>query len=322
MPKLIVLLNSKSGASSEHEPPVAQLKDLFAAAGFEAEIRIVTGHNIVAEATRAAKSDADLIVAAGGDGTVSAVAGQLAGSDKVLGVLPVGTLNHFAKDLGIPLTLAEAVAVIADRHVETIDTAEVNGRVFINNSSVGLYPAMVLRRDAGSKAHGWSKWYAAAVAMVQVAIRFPVIDIRLGVDQSWLIRKTPIAFVGNNRYLVESSSIGKRLSLCDGQLSLYVARPTTRFRLIVSVFKTLLGRGDSEADLESFDLETCRMELRRRRRVHVAVDGEVVRMHSPLEYRIRRGDLQVCVPKRTEVIGASEADAESPGRPAPSTGAP
>src|SRR5438128_3016655 len=111
-----------------------KVADAFDAVGISAEIVETSGSDRLITIVRKAlhKSD-ETIIAAGGDGTVSAVAGEIAGTRKVMGVLPLGTLNHFAKDIGIPVGLDAAVRMLANGHTEPVDVAEVNGRVFINN---------------------------------------------------------------------------------------------------------------------------------------------------------------------------------------------
>src|SRR5579864_154965 len=138
-----VLLNPESG------PPPAdaeQLGGLMQSAGLETQI-LAAPPPRVAELAREAAGDGGIVVAAGGDGTVAAVAAAVAGSRATLGVLPIGTSNHFARDLGLPATLPQAISVIAAGHARAVDVGEVNGRLFLNNSSIGMYPRIVHRRE-------------------------------------------------------------------------------------------------------------------------------------------------------------------------------
>src|SRR5688572_33128134 len=143
---MILIMNRGAGGP---EDPQTRIVELFRALGETPHI-VHPGdeQDIVAIAREAAESSEQIVVAAGGDGTISAVASELAGSDKILGVLPIGTLNHFAKDLGIPLELPAAAQTIKEGNTAAVDTGEVNGRVFINNSSLGIYPQIVSRREA------------------------------------------------------------------------------------------------------------------------------------------------------------------------------
>ena len=164
-------------------------------------------------ARRAAVDGCARVVAGGGDGTISTVAALLAGTDKALAVLPLGTLNHFAKDLGLPLELEAAARVAATGRVVRVDVGEVNGRVFINNSSIGLYPRLVRRRQQQQDRLGRGKWAAFLFAGLSVLRRYPFLDVRLEADGRTFSRRTPFVFVGNNDYLMDGLQIGARARL-------------------------------------------------------------------------------------------------------------
>ncbi|HVG33349.1 MAG TPA: diacylglycerol kinase family protein, partial [Pyrinomonadaceae bacterium] len=136
-----------------------RLAELFSERGSDARITLAkSGNEIVELARRAARDDCHTVIAGGGDGTINAVASAVVGTDKRLGVLPLGTLNHFAKDLKIPLDLEGAVSNIFDAHVARVDVGEVNGRIFLNNSSLGLYPSIVRQREKQQERLGRGKW--------------------------------------------------------------------------------------------------------------------------------------------------------------------
>src|SRR3712207_2666906 len=162
---MLVILNRAAGTSAKTEAIDARVREAFAAAGAEAQIEHPSERqDLSAVIERAARGDGEVVVAGGGDGTVSAVASALAGSGKTLGVLPLGTLNHFAKDLAIPLDLGAAVETIVRGRVAEVDVGEVNGRVFINNSSLGLYPQIVAHRQEQQEQLARGKWAAFAWA--------------------------------------------------------------------------------------------------------------------------------------------------------------
>ena len=119
------------------------------------------------------------MIAAGGDGTVRAVAAAILDTDAVLGVLPSGTLNHFARDLGLPPDLASCVRLLKTGTVRAVDAAEVNGRAFLNNSGLGVYPSMVTQREKRRRRFGQRKWIAFFLAGVATLRRFPFLDVRL-----------------------------------------------------------------------------------------------------------------------------------------------
>lgn len=305
--RAIVLLNAGAGRGShEQGRPVRDLvADELAAAGIDGEIRLVSGSDLQSAADAAAGSDVDVVIAGGGDGTLSTVAGALAGTEMPLGVLPQGTLNHFAKDLGIPLDLGEAVRAIAARNIAEVDVGQVNERVFINNSSLGLYPLMVRDRETRQNRDGHGKWTAMLFAMIRVFRLFPLVKVRLTTDAGSILRKTPLVFVGNNCYQLDLLSIGSRACLNKGELSLYVATARTRWGMIKLTVRAMLGRLEQSRDFETFCVTNCRIETRRKR-THVAVDGEVLRLETPLEYRVRPGVLRVCLPEYREAPPTSE----------------
>src|SRR5262245_28881854 len=141
-----VIINAGSGVDDK-AANCQQITDLFDSHGIKANVHLATnGEELLNFARRAVAGNSQIIVAGGGDGTISAVASMLVGTDKTLGVLPLGTLNHFAKDLGIPLDLEAAIQTLAHGYSIPIDVGMVNDRVFINNSSLGLYPEIVRHR--------------------------------------------------------------------------------------------------------------------------------------------------------------------------------
>lgn len=291
---MIVIMNRGAGG---REDPQARIVELFAALGEDP--RIVQPNDeedISALAREAAKGSEQIIVAAGGDGTISAVASELAGSDKILGVLPAGTLNHFAKDLGIPLELEAAVRTIKEGEVTAVDTGEVNGRIFINNSSLGIYPQIVSRREAQQERLARGKWPAFLWATVQAFRRFPFLDLRVAFEGQQLERRTAFLFVGNNEYEIAGFKLGSRTCLNAGKLGLYFSHGTGRLGLIRLALHALFGRVDQAKDFEAFCVAEARIETGHRRLL-VARDGEVEWMETPLHYRIRPGALRVLVPK-------------------------
>ncbi|MEP6607186.1 MAG: diacylglycerol kinase family protein [Burkholderiaceae bacterium] len=290
-PAIVVLVNGASGVGSD--PDLAdRLHQLFSQAGVDAKIHLAHGGEIEHRIEQAVAGRPDVIVAGGGDGTVSAVAAALAGSEIALGVLPLGTLNHFAKDLGIPLELEDAVAQIAAGPRMRIDVGEVNGRVFINNSSLGLYPDIVRDREQQQKRLGRGKWWALVWATLGALRRYPFLSVRLSIDGVECLRKTPFVFIGNNEYVMEGFAIGERAGLTDGCLSLYVAQKPGRLRLLLLALRALVGRLKQARDFDVMHAAEIVVESRHHR-LRVATDGEVTVMTPPLHYRIRAGNLIV-----------------------------
>ena len=249
-------------------------------------------------AARAAASEPGIeaIIAAGGDGTVSSVAAAVADTGIPLGVLPLGTRNNFARDLGLPRSLEGAIRVAAAGHVRRVDAGEVNGHVFVNNSSVGLYPDVVRERNR----HRWrrraGKLFATFRATWRVLRQVKRRHILLATADRGLIRDAPFAFIGNNDYDPSFFSGRGRPALDRGELSLWVPRRGASRRILLRwMLRSLVGRLRSSPELERTCLPELWVDLGKPR-VRVATDGEVIHMRGPLHYRVRPGALTVFSP--------------------------
>ncbi|MET0753095.1 MAG: diacylglycerol kinase family protein [Pyrinomonadaceae bacterium] len=291
-----VIVNAGSG-SVESEQTKRKLAELFKENGVEANIRLAkNGEEIVGFAEKAAKSDAEIIVAGGGDGTVSAVAQEIIKTKKTLGILPLGTLNNFSKDLQIPPDLAEAVRIIAENYTKEIDVGEVNGHIFVNNSSIGLYPGIVRRREKQQQRLGYGKWRAALWAALKMLKRSPFLAVRLETENEKRIVKTPFVFVGNNEYEMDFFNIGRRARLDDGKLSVYFLHRSGRKGLFLLIARTIFGRLRQTEDFEEITTREITIETKKKR-ILVAFDGEVEKLETPLRYKTHAKALRVIVPK-------------------------
>ena len=292
--EITVVLNPGSGGG-DAQAAADKIVALFEAAGKKVRIRIPRNAVEIASLARdAADAGAEAVVAAGGDGSVSAVAGALAGSLVPLGVLPVGTLNHFARDLGIPTELEDAVRLIVSGQTIRVDVGEVNGRTFINNCSLGLYPIVVNQREQQQR-RGYSKWPAFARALWIALRRLRLFTLHLETDRRDFTRRTPVAFIGNNVYQTEGLSIGSRASLSEGKLFVFVMRGTGRWGLTRVALSAVAGRLGPQKYFDAICTRELRIETKRRR-IPVALDGELAVMESPLEFRSRPGALLVIAP--------------------------
>jgi len=288
-----VILNANAGLGGIER--AERIREAFSKAGLEAHV--MQGEDISLLARRAVREGHEIVVAAGGDGTINAVAAEVAGTKSALGVLAMGTLNHFAQDAGIPLDLEEAARAIAGGEREAVDVGAVNGRVFLNNSSIGLYPSVVIRRDNRRKRTGTGKWTALAWASFSVLRRHPMMDVTLHVNGRTTRHRTPLLFIGNNEYVVRGPDAGTRTDMRDGKLAIYITRRHGRLGLIALFLRALFGSLRKALDLEAFTATRVTIDTGRSR-IAVATDGEVSVMDTPLEYENRPGALQVIVAPR------------------------
>jgi diacylglycerol kinase family enzyme len=291
---LTLILNPASGSAGDPklEP---RLIDLFHAEGIELRVAQLKPDNAESIIRDAVNSKSDAVVAGGGDGTVSSVAAALVGGATPLGILPLGTLNHFAKDLGIPIDVPHAVKTIAAGHVSRVDAARVNDRVFLNNSSIGLYPNIVEAREE-LRRQGHRKWPALVIATIRILRRSHEVLVRIEVDGKSVVTRTPFVFIGNNEYLVEGIHLGTRKRLDGGKLFAYLA-PRIHTRDLPKLFvHSLLGWASKEHAFERVCSSEMWIETPHNRQVQVSTDGEIARMAVPLHYRTMPRALQVIVP--------------------------
>jgi diacylglycerol kinase family enzyme len=282
------------GGRSQAE--IDQLRRAFDEAGLDAEIRqLERGQELREVAREALKERPPVLVAAGGDGTVSALADVVRGTEAALGILPLGTLNHFAKDVGIPLDPVEAARAIVQGRRISVDVGEVNGSGFLNNASLGIYPRIVRERAQQQRRFGHSKRTAMLWATLAVLHRSPLVELRLELEDRVHDCRAPFVFVGNNDYALEGFEIGTRARLDAGMLKVYTTRRCTAGGLLGLALRAIFGRLRQADDFMESTVRSLRVESRRRMLL-VAIDGEVRVMEAPLEFRIRPRSLQVVVP--------------------------
>ena len=290
-----VILNSSSGPDRKSSRS-DEIRDAFLTAGIEADLVPVDNpSDISASARDLISRGSDTVVAAGGDGTVSAVGAALVGTDAALGVIPAGTFNPFARDVGLPLDLESAAAVIAAGHTRTVDVGELNGRVFLNNSSLGVYPVLVYEREKFVR-RGLDKRLALLPAAIATLSRFPNLTVRVRSDVVAIAARTPFVFVGNNEYALAGLQAASRSSIDRGRLQLCVTAQLRPGGLLRLALLALIGRIHTASDLHTTVATWVRVDTLRHR-VRVALDGEVLLMETPLNYTIRPAALRVLTPE-------------------------
>lgn len=295
--KTKVLLNMGAGTLNGDDSNIGLLKGLFRKFGIDAEIIAAPDSGIREQSRRAAESKPDILLAGGGDGTISLVASALANTQTSLGILPLGTLNHFAKDLQIPMDLEGAVELIAKGPVRSVDMGEVNGHYFINNSSLGIYPRLVKDREEQRLQLGIGKWPALVIAAFKVFRRAADFKVEIISGNIDVVRRTPFVFVGNNEYEVSLFTIRNRAGLDGGVLSVYIGNRGGRLELLRLALRALAGKLEQEKDFTALTLKQCVIRTRSRM-ITTAVDGELSKMSTPLHYRSHPGALRVIAPEK------------------------
>jgi diacylglycerol kinase family enzyme len=301
--RAVVLANAGAGNRAFNRACAADLKlslgAAFVRAGVTAEIRVLDGKRLQKAASRALaqarRGDIDAVIAGGGDGSIRAVASVLAGTSVPLGIIPLGTRNHFAKDLGLRLDVEGAAETIASGQARMVDLGEVNGEIFINNSSIGIYPYLIIERDRRRARDGLAKWMAMVPAFLRMLRHFPRRRLRISAQDFARPYRTPCLFVGNNEYGMELFTFGRRHRLDAGRLWFYVVKPRTPLAFFWMVWRMSFGRINEARDLDRFELAEAEVSARAIQ-LSVALDGEVSFMHTPLHYRSRAQALRVIVP--------------------------
>ena len=291
-PKGLLFFNTSSGlrlADSETQALVSAAGE----AGLEI-VRLANDLDIAAMIRTRMAEGLRLFVAAGGDGTVHHVVQALVNSEAALGVVPVGTYNHFAKDIGIPLDWRTALDTAVNGATLQIDAARANERFFVNNLSMGLYPEMVARRE--ERGRDYPRWKARLLAAYGTFRKYPHVTLTVESEHHHEVVRTHVFMVSNNTY--DLSRIGveaPRTRMTEGRLSVYWLPHLPRVALMKFVAHYLAGRVREAPGFRSF--RTLRMKVQSRRALHVGLDGELFEMATPMVITIVPQSLLVKVPR-------------------------
>ena len=289
-----VIINPRAGYVAEHG--VDRVRSMVVATVPDAQAMVLQPHDHPSTGCRQfLSSGATCIVAVGGDGTVGSVAASLVDTGVPLGVIPGGTLNHFARDVGVGRDVPQAVRTLAERHAVPVDVATVNDRIFLNNSSIGLYPEMVHLREAEEQQLGKLRAMIRAVLLALRRTKWTTVHVSSGRGTG--TARTRLLFVGNNQYELRLLNLGRRVSLQEGVLSCFVLDAPTRLQLVHTVLRSLRSKQAEHVFFRSLRATEMTVVPNQRLEVDVSADGEIFAMRTPLVYRIRPGALRVVVPR-------------------------
>ena len=297
---ICIILNGGSGKRDARSQPDA-IAAAFAALGSACTMRLVEdGAQIEARARAAVAEGFTTIVAAGGDGTICGVASALRGSATLMGILPLGTFNYFARSLDLPMDLEPAVKVIVEAHTRALRIATVNNQVFLNNASLGAYPAILETREDIYKRWGRSKIAAYWAVIKTLSMVRPPLQLRITTDGKTRTVRSPLVFVVNNAYQLAQLAVVGADHIEEGKLVVFVAPDAGRFEMIRMAVRIGLGRGLPRwkfAVLGGADILVERLGRRPGHRQTIARDGERERLAGPFHFQVVENALTVLVPQ-------------------------
>jgi diacylglycerol kinase family enzyme len=291
---MIVILNR--GAGRHQDESQVQIEEFFRSRGIVARMLVARdGGEIARLAADAAHGDAGVIVAAGGDGTVDGIASALAGTGKILAVIPLGTFNLLARRLNIPVDLEGALQTAVNGRVAEINVGEVNGRVFLSRSSVGLYPLALRQREKMYRRFGRSRLIALLSGATALVRWGNIMTVRLTTEEDGHLFRSRFVFVCNNPAELDYFNLPGRQCIDADKFAVYVPKPLSPAGIVRLGFRMLGRRAQESRDFEIFCARDVSFEIKPSR-VPVSLDGEVEIMQSPLHYRLRPGALRIRLP--------------------------
>ena len=295
--KVTVVLNRDAGTlkSLDVEQTADEIAAVFRAHGHDADVEIASGDDVVATIRQACSgAGVDAVIVGGGDGTVSAAAAAAAECGVALGILPLGTMNYFARSLQIPLDLNAAAEALAGGIVANADIATIDDRVFIHSIALGLHPAMVEEREKRDYGSRYGKMIGSLRAWLRVARNLRPIRVTIAVEDSRVDRRTAGVVVSNNRFGEGHGPYAD--SLEEGLLAVYVTRARGWFQLARVTASVGLGTAANHPLVEAFQTQTAEIDIGRRR-VRATVDGELATLSGPLKIESLPGGLRVLRPR-------------------------
>ncbi|MGB4117303.1 MAG: diacylglycerol kinase family protein [Polaromonas sp.] len=296
---LFVVLNSASGhKDSDAERQV--LADVFNSAGRAFEfLQFDNPANIASVSARAvalAKDKGGVVVAAGGDGTINAVASAVLRSGCPFGVLPQGTFNYFGRANAIPQDARAAATALLGASISPVTVGEVNGRVFLVNASLGLYPQLLEDREAWKQQFGRSRLVAFASGLATIFQARGQLRLEIEMAGKTTLVRTPTLFIGNNHLQLTQVGISQADAVNRGELAGIAVRPTGTWALLGLLARGMIGRlGDADR-IDSFSFRQLKVAMRGKRRVKVATDGEITWMSPPLVFQVADTPLLLMMP--------------------------
>jgi diacylglycerol kinase family enzyme len=296
---VFVLLNSGAGALREsHGDVVAKIEQALTAAGHVVEVVTASGGELQScLADRLSRAPPETVIVGGGDGTVSSTAATLCDTGIALGVLPLGTMNLFARSLGMPLDLDAALTALAGARTRKIDLGEVNGRLFTHHVSMGLQPRLVALREKADYGSRAGKILASFRALLTTIKRPPRLSVKVTVKGSVFDLSTPALVVTNNLFGPDHLPYADVLD--QGILGIYICTSHRPADVAQVTLEALLGSWHARDRVKTLTAKSVTIERRRgrSRRIVATVDGELNTFEGAIKMAIRPGSLVVLAPE-------------------------
>lgn len=236
-----------------------------------------------------------VVVAAGGDGTLNAVASKLMGTDIPMGILPLGTFNYVARVLNIPLDLLDAAKAIGEGQPRSVHVAQLNQHIYLNNASLGLYPLFIQKREQFNKHFGRFPLHAYTSALDVLIRDRKELKLEVEVDRQRYPVKTPLIFFGNNQLQLAEMKLRIAEAAEAGKVAGVVVAKSDKRTLFKTLWQLIKGNLDQASDVYSFAADEVIVHSKRNK-LTVAVDGEIVTMTPPLKITVRKHALNIMVP--------------------------
>jgi diacylglycerol kinase family enzyme len=298
--KIGVVLNQDSGTlkDGDAEKMAQTIAEIMRAHRHKPDVKLVQGSEIL-EALMAARENNDAVFAGGGDGTVSTAAALFAGHKTALGILPLGTMNLFARALGIPLKLKEATEAVITGKRRRIDIGEINGEVFVHHVTLGLHPRIVAGRERERYRSRLGKKIAWLKSWWKLLRQAPRMTLRLAVDSDRVKLKTASLIIANNRFIERLGGLPHSDVPDQGKLAVYAAQTRDWKELLAMSAEASFGKWESNSKIDFLEGREIAVQARRHR-LRASIDGELVYLQTPLRAKIRPSSLWVLCPVSAE----------------------
>lgn len=295
-----MLMNTGSGHhAAGHEQLAINLIAYFKQQGFVVDLYILNETDRLTDVLEQIKQkhqrDGGIVVAAGGDGTLNSVAQILQGTQICMGIIPLGTFNYVARALDIPLDPFAAAQVIVKGHRQAIHLGSVNGYVYLNNASIGLYPKIIEQREAYNIRFGRFRTVAMMSGLIVLLREQLKLKLRLTVDGQKIPMETPLVFFGNNQLQLADLKLTLADCAAQGKLAAVAMSQLTRWQMVKLIHRLQQGSFEKAPEVSSFCATEIKIEARRKH-MKVAIDGEIIKMNTPLLFKVSHNALQVMVP--------------------------